>query len=297
MTILTEKNNPETDNIDLMSAYEIVRLINAEDQKVALAVEKVLEPVGKAVEIISRSFLRGGRLAYFGAGTSGRIGVLDASECPPTFGVDEGLVNGFVAGGDKALRFAVEDSEDNENLARADFANFGAKAGDVVVGISASGNPLYVLSVLKAARAKKCHTIGICSNPEAQMKDLCDVFICPLLGPEVIAGSSRMKSGTAQKMILNMLSTGSMIRIGKTYRNYMIDLRMLNQKLVARGCRFVCQICKVDPQTAEKTLAESGQNVKTACVMILKNCTRREAEEKLRQAGGFLRKVIENEKK
>lgn len=293
MTIFTEKHNENTWDIDLKSGYEIARLINNEDQKVASAVQKELKKIGQAIDLIAKSFLNGGRLAYFGAGTSGRLGVLDASECVPTFSVDENLVRGYIAGGDKALRYAVENAEDNGALGLKDLEDFAPCENDVVVGISASGNPEYVLSILKKTRDKGVHTIGISSNSEAKMKDFCDIFICPEVGPEVITGSSRMKAGTAQKMVLNMLSTGAMIKIGKTYHNYMIDLKISNAKLFDRGIRFVREICGVDESRAQELLDQSGGSVKTACVMAIKECSRGEAEEKLALKGGVLRKVID----
>ena len=215
---LTEKRNPETINIDLMDSYQIARTLNHEDQKVALAVEKTLPQIGEAIEAIAQAFKRGGRLAYFGAGTSGRLGVLDASECWPTFGVEHGMVNGYIAGGDRALRYSVENSEDSAELGLQDIASFAPTPDDVVVGISANGGPRYVLAVLEQAQKCGSKTIGISSNPEAKLQKFSDIFINSIVGEEPIAGSSRMKSGTAQKMILNMLSTGAMIRIGKTYQ-------------------------------------------------------------------------------
>ena len=289
---LTESVNPDTVGIDLMNAYDIAKAINNEDKKVALAIEKVLPEIGEAIELIAQSFRKGGRLAYFGAGTSGRIGVLDASECWPTFGVEHGMVNGYIAGGDEALRFSVEKSEDSAELGLEDLAKFAPNRDDVVVGISANGGPRYVLAILEKAQAMGVKTIGISSNPEAKLQKFCDIFINPVVGQEVITGSSRMKSGTAQKMILNMLSTGAMIRIGKTYKNYMIDLRMVNDKLVERGIRFVTEIAKVSADEAEKYIAESGGQLKAACVMAVKKCSKEKAEKLLEENDGFLRNVI-----
>ncbi len=292
MPILTEKHNKKTQNIDLMSSYEIVSAINNEDQKVALAIKKELHNISKAVDLIAQAFLKKGRLAYFGAGTSGRLGVLDASECLPTFGVSEDMVVGFIAGGEKALIYSVENAEDSSDLAMADLQTFAPTLNDVVVGISASGNPQYVLTILQQAQAIGAKTIGVTSNPEAKLKLYSDVFICPVVGPEVITGSSRMKSGTAQKMVLNMLSTASMIKIGKTYQNYMIDLKILNNKLFDRGCRFVSEICDISLAESKKLLAESGLNVKIACLMKLKNLSFVEAEKRLKQVNGVLRKAL-----
>lgn len=292
MLIITEQSNPDTSNIDLMSSYEIAKAINREDKKVALAVETQLKQIGEAIEAIARSFLNGGRLAYFGAGTSGRLGVLDASECWPTFGVEHDMVSGFIAGGDKALRCSIENAEDNPEFGRDDLEAFKPHPGDVVVGLSVSGNPQYVLSVLQRSKENGCVTIGITCNPEAKIKAFSDIFICIPVGPEVVTGSSRMKAGTAQKMVLNMLSTGAMIRIGKTYKNYMIDVRMLNEKLIKRGRRFVMEICGVGEEEATRLLEQSGNCVKTACVMAVKKCGRKKAEELLAESGGILRKVI-----
>ena len=291
-TVVTEQSNCDTTDIDLMDSYDIAKIINNEDKKVALAIEKVLPEIGEAIEVIAQSFKKGGRLAYFGAGTSGRIGVLDASECWPTFGVEHGMVNGFIAGGDKALRFSVENAEDSEELGLQDLNSFNPTEDDVVVGISANGNPKYVLTVLENAKKRGVKTIGLSSNPEAKMKNTVDIFINPVVGQEVITGSSRMKSGTAQKMVLNMLSTGAMIRIGKTYHNYMIDVRMVSEKLIDRGVRFVSEIADITPDLAKKYIELSGRNVKTACVMAVKECSKQRAEEILAEHGGILRKVI-----
>ena len=245
-----------------------------------------------SISIASSAFLKGGRLAYFGAGTSGRLGVLDASECWPTFGVERSMVQGFIAGGDIALRLSVENSEDSEQLGLDDIATFNPTANDVVVGISASGNPRYVLAVLKKAKELGAATIGISSNPKAKLQEFSDVFICTVVGQEAITGSSRMKSGTAQKMVVNMLSTGAMIKIGKTYQNYMIDMRLVNEKLIERGTRFVSQICNVDEQEALDLLNKSDKRVKTACVMKAKNCDKATAEAMLAKNDGILRKVL-----
>lgn len=289
---LTERRNPATANIDLMDSQEIARAINNEDKKVAWAIEKTLPEIGQAIETIAQAFQKGGRLAYFGAGTSGRIGVLDASECKPTFGVDESMVCGYIAGGDKALRHPVENAEDSGELGLKDLQHFAPLPDDVIVGISANGGPRYVLAVLEQAQKIGCKTIGISSNPEAELKAFSDIFINPIVGEEPIAGSSRMKSGTAQKMILNMLSTGAMIRIGKTYENYMIDVQMTNEKLVKRGKRIVSEITGISTEEAQKYIEMSGNNIKTACVMAIKKISKKEAETLLRQAGGILRRVI-----
>lgn len=289
---LTEKRNSNTINIDLMNSYDIAKTINNEDKLVAIAVESQLKQIGEAIELIAQAFLQGGRLGYFGAGTSGRLGVLDASECWPTFGVEHGMVCGFIAGGDKALRFSVENSEDKADFGLEDLATFSPTPQDIIVGISASGGPKYVLAILEKAQSLGCKTIGISSNPEAELKKFSTIFINPIVGEEVITGSSRMKSGTAQKLILNMLSTGAMIRIGKTYENYMVDVRMLNEKLVDRGCRIVSEITKISHKEAQYYLKQSNNKIKTACVMAIKKCSKQEAEKLLINNNGILRKVI-----
>lgn len=289
---LTERRNPATKDIDLMDSYTIAQTINNEDKKVALAIEKTLPQIGEAIETIAKAFQKGGRLAYFGAGTSGRLGVLDASECWPTFGVEHGMVCGYIAGGDRALRFSIENSEDSADLGIQDLQNFAPTPNDIIVGISANGGPRYVLTVLEQAKKIGCTTIGISSNPEAKLQQFSDIFINPVVGEEAITGSSRMKSGTAQKMILNMLTTGAMIRIGKTYENYMIDVRMVNEKLIDRGCRFVSEIAKIPYEEAQKYIELSGKKVKIACVMAIKNCSKEDAEKLLEANNGILRKVI-----
>ena len=289
---LTEKSNPDTKDIDLMSSLQIVTAINREDQKVAPAIQKVLPQIADAVETIAQAFLNGGRLAYFGAGTSGRIGVLDASECWPTFGVDHGMVSGYIAGGEKALRLSVENAEDSAEMALADLKDFAPTTKDVVVGISANGSPRYVATVMEQAQKIGCKTIAVTSNPNALIKNFSDIFINPIVGEEAITGSSRMKSGTAQKMVLNMLSTGAMIRIGKTYQNYMIDLRVLNEKLQQRAIRFVTEIAGITEKEATEYLKQTDNNVKLACVIAIKKCDIKEAEKLLQQANGILRKVI-----
>lgn len=292
-TALTERRNPATQDIDLMDSYKIARTLNNEDKKVALAVEKTLPQIGQAIELIAQAFLQGGRLAYFGAGTSGRLGVLDASECWPTFGVEHGMVCGFIAGGDRALRFSVENSEDSSELGLEDLETFSPQPHDIVVGISAGGGPKYVLTILEEAQKRGCKTIGISSNPEAKLQKYSDIFINPIVGEEAITGSSRLKSGTAQKMILNMLSTGAMIRIGKTYENYMIDVRMMNEKLIDRGCRIVSEIAQIPYEDAKSYIEQSGRKVKTACVMAIKQCSKEDAETLLSEQNGILRKVIQ----
>lgn len=289
---LTETKNPATENIDLMDSLSIAQTINKEDQKVALAVEQTLPQIAQAIELISQSFLQGGRLCYFGAGTSGRLGVLDASECWPTFGVSHDMVQGFIAGGDQALRYSIENAEDNAQLGLEDITHFAPTPKDVVVAISSCGTPKYLIAVLQEAKKQGAHTISISCNPDAPIKDISDIFINPIVGPEAITGSSRLKAGTAQKMVLNMLSTGAMIRIGKVYKNYMIDLRLVNEKLRKRGIRFVCEISGCTPPQAEDYLSQANNEVKTACVMAIKQCSAEDARKRLAQERGILRRII-----
>jgi len=292
MVVSIEERNPQTTQIDLMSTKEILETINREDQKVANAVKAVLPEIEKAVDVIAASFLEGGRLGYFGAGTSGRLGILDASDCWSTFGVDTDKVQGYVAGGERALRISIERSEDKEDLALIDLGQFNPTSKDVVVVLSAAGNTTYPLTILKKARELGAKTIAVCSNPKAPLKNEADIFINPIVGPEVITGSSRMKAGTAQKMILNMLTTASMIRIGKVYENLMIDLRVTSNKLYNRACHIIEYITGVSEDEAQKYLEASDKNVKVACVMIEKSCTKEEAEKLLKKKGGILRKII-----
>jgi N-acetylmuramic acid 6-phosphate etherase len=292
--ILTEKRNPSTVNIDLVSAREIVELINNEDLKVAVAVQKELDMIAQAVDIIAESFLQGGRLLYFGAGTSGRLGILDASECPPTFNASLEMVQGFIAGGETAIKKAVEGAEDNFEQGEKDLLNIGITSKDLVVGISASGNARYILGVLQKAKEMNLATIGIACNKKAKMQNYCDIFISPEVGEEVITGSTRMKSGTAQKMILNMLSTGAMIKIGKTYENFMIDVQPTNSKLKDRAARIVSEIAGVEYEKAKETLVKVNYNVKIAVVMLKMNVDSEKAKLLLDKNNGKLRETIKN---
>ena len=288
--IITEYRNENTKNIDLLSTIDIVRKINEEDQIVARAVEDESTNIARAVDIIAKQFLVGGKLYYFGAGTSGRLGVLDASECPPTFGVTPDLVTGIIAGGDKALRLAVEGAEDNFELGVSD-AKILTK-DDVCVVISASGNPKYLLGVLSYAEKIGCKTIALTCNHKAAILEEVGLGICVEVGPEVIAGSSRMKAGTAQKMVLNMLTTGAMIKIGKTYENFMIDLMPTNEKLKDRAIRIVSEIAGVNSSTALKTLLECDWSVKTAILMLQCGLSKDHAQVLLKKNCGVLRRAL-----
>ena len=288
--IITEYRNENTKNIDLLSTIDIVRKINEEDQIVARAVEDESAHIAHAIDIIAKQFLVGGHLYYFGAGTSGRLGVLDASECPPTFGVKPDMVTGIIAGGDRALRHSIEGAEDNFELGASD-ARVLTK-DDVCVAISASGNPKYLLGVLSEAEKIGCKTIAITCNHKAAILDEVGLGICVEVGPEVIAGSSRMKAGTAQKMVLNMLTTGSMIKIGKTYENFMIDLMPTNEKLKDRAIRIVSEIAEVSASAALKTLLESDWSVKTAIIMLRCKLNKDESKELLKKNCGVLRRAL-----
>lgn len=288
--IITEYRNENTKNIDLLSTIDIVKKINEEDQIVARAVEDESANIARAIDIIAKQFLLGGKLYYFGAGTSGRLGVLDASECPPTFGVRADMVQGIIAGGDMALRLAVEGAEDDFELGVSDAKIL--TQNDVCVVISASGNPKYLLGVLSQAEKISCKTIAITCNHKAAILEEVGLGICIEVGPEVITGSSRMKAGTAQKMVLNMLTTGSMIKIGKTYENFMIDLMPTNEKLKDRAMRIVSEIAGVNASTALKTLLECNWKVKEAILMLQCDLTLSEAQELLRKNCGVLRKAL-----
>lgn len=288
--IITEYRNENTKNIDLLPTIDIVKKMNDEDKIVALAVEYESENIAKAIDVISKQFLQGGHLIYFGAGTSGRLGILDASECPPTFSVESNMVQGIIAGGYDAMRFAVEGAEDNYDAGYED-AKILTK-DDVAVVISASGNPKYLLGVLAYADEVGCKTIGITCNSNAKIAEEVGTLICVEVGPEVIAGSSRLKAGTAQKMVLNMLSTGSMIKIGKTYENFMIDLKATNEKLKDRAVRIVSQIAEVDNNIAKGTLAKCDWKIKTAIVALKNNVEFDKANEELKKNHGVLRRVL-----
>ena len=288
--IITEYRNENTKNIDLLSTIDIVRKINEEDKLVALAIEDEAPNIAQAIDMIAKQFLVGGKLYYFGAGTSGRIGILDASECPPTFGVPADMVTGIIAGGDTAIRTAVEGAEDNFELGEKDAQVLTDK--DVCVAISASGNPKYLLGVLSQAEKNGCKTIALTCNHNALILEEARLGICVEVGPEVIAGSSRMKAGTVQKMVLNMLSTGAMIKIGKTYENFMIDLMPTNEKLKDRAIRIVAEIAETNASTALTTLLECNWKVKVAIMMIKCKLTQEQAQEALRKNCGVLRRAL-----
>lgn len=290
MEIITEYRNENTKDIDIISTIEMVKRINDEDKIVAFAIEEELESIAKGVDIIAKQFLAGGKLFYFGAGTSGRLGVLDASECPPTFSVSPDMVQGIIAGGEAAFKTAVEGAEDDFEAGVKD-AKILTK-NDVAVVISASGNPKYLLGVLQQADEVNAKTIAITCNSSGKISEEAGLAICVEVGPEVIAGSSRLKAGTAQKMILNMLSTGAMIKIGKTYENYMIDLQATNEKLKDRAIKIVAQIAEVTHAEALATLMKSSWEIKVAIVALKLKMDVPKARLELKRHGGVLRKVI-----
>src|SRR3989339_964484 len=293
--LATEQRNPHSMEIDASSTSEILKIINEEDKLVPLAVEQELPFIEEAVELIVKAFKNGGRLFYFGAGTSGRLGVVDASECPPTYGTPPELVQGFIAGGREAMFVSQEGAEDHEENGAADVLKATVTSKDVVCGIAASKRTPYVIGAVKKAKELGATTLYVTCNPRNKfdIKEG-DVAICPYIGPEVIMGSTRMKSGTAQKLVLNMLTTASMIRMGKVYENMMIDLQMTNKKLVERSKKIVMTITGVSYEEAQKYLNEAGGHVKTALVMILANVDLAEAKIRLDKADGFVRRAISN---
>jgi N-acetylmuramic acid 6-phosphate etherase len=293
--LTTEGRNPASEAIDQMSALQIARLINAEDATVAAAVATQLEAIARAMEVIAERLKAGGRLIYLGAGTSGRLGVLDASECPPTFNSPPGQVVGLIAGGPAALTHSIEGAEDHPEFAVEDLKSISLSAGDVVVGIATSGRTPYVLGGLAYARKRGAFTIGIACNEEASLISYADLPITPIVGPEVISGSTRMKAGTATKMVLNMLSTGAMVLLGKTYGNLMVDLQATNSKLVERSRRIVATVTGCSPGEAERALAQCQGEVKTAIVALRCSVPPEEARRRLAQHGGRLRKALEPE--
>ena len=290
-TLVSEARNPDTIEIDLMSSREILVAMNREDRRVPEAVEQVIPEIALAVDRIVEAFKAGGRLVYMGAGTSGRLGVLDASECPPTFGVPETMVVGLIAGGDRALRHPIEGAEDSREEGRKDLERIGVGARDVVVGIAVSGRTPYVIGGLHYAKSVGAVTVALSCNPGSAIANMADIAISPVVGPEAVTGSTRLKSGTAQKLVLNMLTTASMIRIGKTYENLMVDLSVSNEKLAARALRIITEVTDCSIDEAERHLAASDNNVKLAILMALTGMARPEAETALGKADGFLRRA------
>lgn len=290
--LTTEQANPNTADLDILPLEEALRLLNDEDQRVAHAVREEIPQIARAVERIEAAMRAGGRLVYVGAGTSGRLGCLDASEIPPTYGMPYERVIGIIAGGDTALRKSMEGAEDSEASGAEAMGELEIGATDVVCGIAASGRTPYVLGAMEEARRRGAATIGVTTNSPSEMERYADVLIAPVVGPEPVSGSTRMKSGTAQKLVLNMLSTMAMVRIGKTYGNLMVDLRATNEKLVHRAHRLIRLVTEVDAATARRLFEASGGDTKLAILMGLTGLDRDAARERLEAAGGVLRKAF-----
>lgn len=290
----TEQRNPATQEIDLADSLEIARLINQEDKKVADEVEKKLPEIAKAIDFVKEAFEAGGRLIYAGAGTSGRLGILDAAECPPTFGSDPSQVLGLIAGGKEAVFVAQEGAEDYEENGRQALREENLQQNDVVCGLAASGRTPYVHGALKEANELGCHTIFVTTVPGSQIDIEVDVLIDIPVGPEVIMGSTRMKSATAQKMVLNMVTTGANIRLGKVFENVMVDLQLSNQKLHERSRRIIMMFADVDYEEADEYLQAADGHVKTALVMALGGISREVAQQKLEENEGFIRRALED---
>ncbi|OGU60629.1 MAG: N-acetylmuramic acid 6-phosphate etherase [Ignavibacteria bacterium GWF2_33_9] len=295
IALSTEQINENTKKIDEVSTLEILTLINNEDKNVPLVVESELEHIAQAVGIIVDSIKKGGRLIYIGAGTSGRLGVVDASECPPTFGAPHGLIIGLIAGGPAAMFAAQEGAEDNPFYAKKDLQMLNISERDVICGIAASGRTPYVVAGVNFAKSKGCKTLMISTSEREQVltKGInADVFICPHVGPEPITGSTRMKSGTAQKLVLNMLTTAAFVQLGKTYGNVMVDLQQTNAKLKERSKNIIMQICEVDYERATDLLQKSGSHVKTALIMGLANCDKDSAQTLLANSDGKIKTAL-----
>jgi len=291
--ISTEGQNQDTLNIDLLNATGILEKINDEDQKVAGVVKLLIPKIAQAVDKIVTAFVNGGRLIYIGAGTSGRLGVLDAVECPPTFSVSDKQVLGIIAGGDKAIKKAVEGAEDNEAFAIDDLKSAKLSSKDVLVGIAASGRTPYVISAMSYGKSVGASVVGVSCSYNEVFDNANDINICAVVGAEALTGSTRMKSGTAQKLILNMLSTASMIRSGKSYRNLMIDVNSSNEKLYARAVRIVMQATDCDYETAKQALDNADNNAKLATLIVLTGMSVEQARASLAKNKGFLRKAVE----
>lgn len=289
----TERQNPNTKNLDQMTPLELVTVINHEDEQVALAIRQVLPEIAKTVEVTTACLKNGGRLIYLGAGTSGRLGVLDAVECPPTFGTDPELVVGLIAGGERAFVKAVEGAEDSQTLAEEDLKALQLSSKDMVIGLAASGRTPYVIYGLKYAGKIGCSTAAIVCNSGSNMAKEADIVMEAVVGPEILTGSTRLKAGSAQKMILNMISTGAMVGIGKVYQNYMVDLKRTNEKLVTRSENIVMATTGCDRQEAKTTLDEAEGSVKLAITAILSKSDVRQAAAYLEQSGGYVRRALE----
>ena len=292
--LTTEARNPASNKIDTLTAIEIVRLMNAEDATITDAVSKVASEIAQSIDLIVRQLQAGGRLIYMGAGTSGRLGVLDASECPPTFSTNPEMVVGLIAGGYDALTRAMEGAEDHPELGKKDLEGIGFSSRDILVGIATSGRTPYVIGGLRYAKQMGAPTIGFCCNASSQLHDYCRIMITPIVGAEVISGSTRMKAGTATKMVLNMLTTGAMVRLGKTFGNLMVDLKATNHKLMDRSARIVSEITGLKNSESRDLLGRCDNEVKTAIVVNLLSIDAQAAREKLQRTDGHLRNVLES---
>jgi N-acetylmuramic acid 6-phosphate etherase len=290
--LLTEQRNPASERLDEVSTLEMLAIINREDARVAAAIDRCLPEVARAVELAEAAFRGGGRLFYLGAGTSGRLGILDASECPPTFGTEPGLVQGLIAGGAEAVFRAIEGAEDRREAAATDLRDRSLSAADLVVGIAASGVTPYVLGGLEYARRCGCGTVFLTCSPSTAAAVDADVRIVPEVGPEVITGSTRMKAGTATKMVLNMITTGAMVRWGKTYGNLMVDLQPRNAKLRDRSVRILAALAALEPGAAADRLAEAGGDLKLALVAALTGLGLDEARRELARCGGAVKAAV-----
>ncbi|WP_427122339.1 N-acetylmuramic acid 6-phosphate etherase [Proteus mirabilis] len=290
--LVTESRNHHSEHIDTLSTLEMLKVINNEDKKVPFAVEATLPHIARLVDKVVTAFSQGGRLIYCGAGTSGRLGILDASECPPTYGTPHDMVIGLIAGGHKAILQAVENAEDNVQLGAEDLRQLNFNAKDVLVGIAASGRTPYVIGALEYARSLGAVTGAISCNPDSPIAQRADIAITPIVGPEVVTGSSRMKAGTAQKLILNMITTGAMIKMGKVFGNLMVDVEVTNAKLIERQIRIVMQATECERATAEQALAQCQRHCKTAILMILAGVDAQQATQLLAQNKGFIRQAL-----
>ncbi|WP_305842982.1 N-acetylmuramic acid 6-phosphate etherase [Photobacterium leiognathi] len=291
-TLVTESRNVASENIDMLSTIDMLKVINQEDQKVALAVEAIIPEIAKVVDLIAEAFQSGGRLIYTGAGTSGRLGILDASECPPTYGSDPDLVIGLIAGGHKAILQAVENAEDNEELGATDLQQIGFNHKDVLVGIAASGRTPYVIGSMNYAKSVGAKVAALSCNANSPMAEIADINITPIVGAEVVTGSSRMKAGTAQKLVLNMLTTGAMIHTGKVFGNLMVDVEATNAKLIQRQKNIVVEATGCSESQAAEALTQCNNHCKTAILMILLNINAELAAAKLSKHHGFIRHAL-----
>lgn len=292
--LTTESRNLNTSNIDKVSTLEMVKIINNEDKKVAEAVEKEIPKIAQAIDYIVERIKKGGRLIYIGAGTSGRLGILDASECPPTYGVSEELIQGIIAGGREAIFRAKEGAEDSKELAIEDLKLKKLSSNDIVVGIAASGRTPYVVGGLEYGNQIGALTISITCNSDSEVSKTSQISIAPIVGAEVITGSTRLKSGTAQKLVLNMLSTGSMIKLGKVYGNLMVDVKATNKKLIERAKKIVCEATGIEKNLAEDILLKTDYDVKLSIFMILSGLSLNDAREKLLENDGYIAKALES---